>query len=65
PRTAKQNIVYDDTMVIKWELAEQDNMWTIRVEVPSLDMLKMSHRDLIKQEVVREGISEILTEEYE
>ncbi|MFH1408126.1 MAG: hypothetical protein ABIG91_03800, partial [Patescibacteria group bacterium] len=60
PREATQNIIYDDTMVIKWELAEMDNMWTIRVEVPSVETLKMSHKDLIKQPKVREDIVSFL-----
>jgi len=62
PRTAKQNIVYDDTMVIKWELAEQDNMWTIRAEVPNLETVKKVHWSVMKQESTREDIANILLE---
>ena len=60
PRTAKQNIVYDDTMVIKWELAEQDNMWTIRAEVPNLETVKKVHWNIMQTPEVRETISNIL-----
>jgi len=60
PREATQNIVYDDTMLIKWELAEMDNMWTIRVETPSLETVKKAHWNLMQTSEVREGIVSIL-----
>ena len=60
PREPKQSIVYDDTMLIKWELADMDNMWTVRVDVPDMETLKKSHWNIMKTSEIREDIVNIL-----
>ena len=60
PRTPEQSIVFDDTMVIKWELAEMDNMWTFRVEVPKLETMEKAHWNVMQSSDIRNSVSEIL-----
>ncbi len=61
PREPKEKIMYDDTMVIRWEMAEQSGMWTLRAELPNLETMNMIHTSLIQQQKVRNDVSRILT----